>query len=200
MARRIKDAPARWKQCSLPPSLRNIKYRYDNSVGMMYQEETEKQKFTYIAKTNIPNVYKVGSSYSLERRETELLKQGNYKEYTPTIIAYCPINIESLLLDTIFEPKKVPIKPRPKELVYADEGYLNRVIKYFHFFPYDPQNKPVEAEQVNRHYYSNKGTPVESVRTITWRLKDGSLQSVQMTFRKFLNDDDFQIHFPRLTQ
>ena len=184
MPKRIKEAPAGWKHHSFSTSLSDIEYRYDSRVEMIYKEVKRYQKFTYIAKTNVPDVYKIGSSRSLERRDGELAKYGHYKDLAPTIIAYCPIDIEWLLLSWVSWPKKVSISPKIKELVSADKEYLNKIIRRFHFLPYDFQNKPVEAEQVDRYYYSHKGTPVKSVRTITWQLKDGSTQSVQMTFDK----------------
>lgn len=130
-------------------------YRYDRESGLIYcEKEIEKSDWTYIAKAEVGNIFKIGHTSNLKQRADILRTQKPYSYLNLRMIAYHCRNCEKIALIFSSKGRKLP-RPFEKmeEIRLLSDDDLNYLVESFGFKPADPDNLPVDVRRFERMYY-----------------------------------------------
>lgn len=138
-------------------SIPDCKYRYDSNQKVIYSlSEKENATYTYIAKADGLDIYKIGHTTNLSRRMRELSSKKPYSYLRLKAIAYSCYDIEKALLLSIKDTSKCLPAPYDKveELVVLKLNDVLKIIKRGHFISLDdPKRLPGQLTQICRTEY-----------------------------------------------
>ena len=110
-------------------------YKYNEENDEFYVDDVFLQKYTYIAKADGMDVYKIGATNNLKRRAIELTKRKPYSFLGLSPIAYSTENIEHTLKTVL--PCMRRKLPHPfdnaEEILIVGEEDIERIISLYGF-------------------------------------------------------------------
>ena len=132
------------------------KFRYDCSSGMIYEDvDISDRKYTYIAKANKGDIYKIGHTDNLKRRIKSLALDKPYSFLGLKPIAFCPRDCENVIL--VFTQAKYRPLPKPfdnaRELLILSDDDIDFIIETFGFFKIEGDEYPEEMMKIARRFY-----------------------------------------------
>ena len=138
-------------------SFPDCEYRYDSDKNVIYSlTKKENTMYTYIAKADGLDIYKIGHTTDLSRRMRELSSQKPYSYLRLKAIAYSSYDIEKALLLSIKDATKRLPAPydKVKELVVLKLNDVLKIMQRGRFVPLDsPKILPGQLTKVYRTEY-----------------------------------------------
>lgn len=138
-------------------SVPDCEYRYDSDKNVIYSlTEKENALYTYIAKADGLDIYKIGHTTDLSRRMRELSSKKPYSYLHLKAIAYSCYDIEKALLLSIKDATKFLPAPydKVKELVVLKLNDVLKIIKRGLFISLDnPKRLPGQLTLICRTEY-----------------------------------------------
>ena len=131
-------------------------FRYDPESGMIYEDiDITKSKYTYIAKAEEGDIYKVGHTNNLKERASNFIYDTPYSFLNLKPIAFSPRDCEKLIL--IFTKAHLRILPKPfekaKEILILTDEDLEYLLDTFGFVRISGEQYPGEITRTLRMYY-----------------------------------------------
>ena len=133
-----------------------IKLRYDSASGMLYKETVVKpHKYTYIAKAEKGDIYKIGHTGNLEKRIRTLNSQKPYSLLGLKPIAFCEEDYEWIILCSAQRSSRILPPPfsTAKEILILSDDDLNFLIDSFGFTHINESNYPGVMTRTIRDFY-----------------------------------------------
>ena len=131
-------------------------FRYDHATGLIYRDTNiSHNKYTYIAKSEYGDIYKIGHTLNLEERVNTLNDDKAYSLLKLEPIAFCIRDYESLILAlTGARTKKRPAPfEKKKEIRLLTSDDIEFIIESFGFIRIDGK-VPGLIKRTKRDYFN----------------------------------------------
>lgn len=132
---------------------------YYRESGLVYTEYVEKKvAYTYIAKADGLNFYKVGRTKNLLKRMRSLKNDYPYSLLTLTVIAFSPVDCEKIL--KVFFSCDASTLPKPfnkaEELLLLDDTELLKILDMCSFTRINTNEQmPETITRITKQYYDS---------------------------------------------
>ena len=132
-------------------------YRYDYELNLLYKERvTTSDKSTYIMKSCVPDLYKVGHSANLSKRFKSIRNTFPYSLLDLKPLAVCGEDVESKVIGR--SGCWLNARPHPfekcEELLYVSGDDLQFILDYFGFsLINEGEEYPTTIKKITRDYY-----------------------------------------------
>lgn len=131
-------------------------YRYDSKLNLIYKETINyKCRFTYIMRSRIPGLYKIGHTENPSARFKNIQDFWPYSLLELKPLALCNEDVESILkILTGCEKQKRPYPfDKTTELLYISEDDLLFILTTFGFSFVSGEKYPSSLKKICRDYF-----------------------------------------------
>lgn len=131
--------------------------RYDRESGLLYREDDiSYRKYTYIAKSEYGDIYKIGHTNNLRERMKTLNLDEGYSCLKLKPIAYCVRDFESIILAVTWNGRRIlpGMLEKKKEIRLLSKEDVDRIIDFMGFVRIDNEDCPGFIHKTKRVYFN----------------------------------------------